>query len=155
MAICFVIQPFDSDEYDRRYEETLSPAIRQAGLEPYRVDRDPHVNVPIEAIEEGIRSASLCLADISTDNPNVWYELGFALAANKPVVTICSQERQRFLFDVQHQAIITYSLKSQGAFVNLHNRISEKILALIEKTEALNQITNQSQVAPIGRNEHE
>ena len=56
------------------------PAIKAAGLEAYRVDRDPGVEVPIEAIEDGIRTATVCLADITTDNPNVWYELGFAFA---------------------------------------------------------------------------
>jgi hypothetical protein len=40
-------------------------------LAPYRVDRDPAVEVAIDAIEEGIRSATICLADITTDNPNV------------------------------------------------------------------------------------
>src|SRR5580698_6596110 len=93
MPTCFVIQPFDADKFDKRFEEVFSPAIQAAGLDPYRVDRDPSVDVPIDAIESGIRGAAVCLADITTDNPNVWYELGFAFAAGRPVVMVCSQER--------------------------------------------------------------
>ena len=72
MPTCFVIQPFDNGKYDKRFEDVYKPAIEAAGAEAYRVDRDHSVEVPIDAIEEGIRSAEVCLADVSDDNPNVW-----------------------------------------------------------------------------------
>jgi hypothetical protein len=72
MQTCFVIQPFDAAKFDKRFDDVYKPAIKDAGLDAYRVDRDPGVEVPIDAIEEGIRTAAICLADITTDNPNVW-----------------------------------------------------------------------------------
>lgn len=39
MPTCFVIQPFDAGPYDKRYDDAFVPAISDAGLEPYRVDR--------------------------------------------------------------------------------------------------------------------
>jgi hypothetical protein len=48
MATCFVIQPFDRGKFDRRYKDTFKPAIEAAGFEPYRVDEDPSVSIPIE-----------------------------------------------------------------------------------------------------------
>ena len=60
MQTCFVIQPFDSGKFDKRYESVFKPAIEAAGLESYRVDRDPAVEVPIDAIEDGIRNAAIC-----------------------------------------------------------------------------------------------
>jgi hypothetical protein len=63
MATCFVIQPFDAGKFDKRLEQVFKPAIEAAGLEAYRVDKDPRVDIPIDAIEEGIRSAAVCLAD--------------------------------------------------------------------------------------------
>ncbi len=71
MTKCFVIQPFDKGPFDKRYDDVLTPAIERAGLQPYRVDRDPSVTIPIEGIETGIRESEACLADITTDNPNV------------------------------------------------------------------------------------
>src|SRR5947208_2069199 len=68
MPNCFVIQPFDGGPFDKRYEDVLEPAIGDAHLEAYRVDRDPNASIPIEQIESGIRNAQVCLADITTDN---------------------------------------------------------------------------------------
>lgn len=45
----------------------------------YKRYHRPGVQVPIESIEQGIRKATVCLADITEDNPNVWYELGLHL----------------------------------------------------------------------------
>ena len=106
MGRCFVIQPFDEGGfYDRRYAEVLAPAVRGAGLEPYRVDRDPSADVPIETIESEIQSAAACIAGISEDNPNVWYELGYAMAARKDVVLLSSAARKRYPFDIQHHPL--------------------------------------------------
>lgn len=151
MPTCFVIQPFDADKFDRRFEEIYSPAILTAGLEAYRVDRDPAVEVPIDAIESGIRDASVCLADITTDNPNVWYELGFAFASGRPVVMVCSDERtgKKYPFDIQHRTIIPYKADAPSDFVTLKLAITSRIKALIKRTDALRAIEASEQVAPV------
>ena len=68
MPRCFVIQPFDGGErYDKRYADVFEPAIRDAGLEPYRVDRDPGVSVLIDDIEQGLvipGPAGACLGSV-------------------------------------------------------------------------------------------
>jgi nucleoside 2-deoxyribosyltransferase len=53
------------------------------------VDQDPTADILIDDIETGIRESDICLADRTADNPNIWYEVGFALANGKPVVMIC------------------------------------------------------------------
>lgn len=78
--LCFVIQPFDDGKFDKRFKDVFSPAILDAQLEPYRVDQDPRVSIPMEDIKKGIEESKLCLADITIDNPNVWFELGYAIA---------------------------------------------------------------------------
>ena len=138
--ICFVIQPFDSGEYDKRFEEICRPALEKAGLQPYRVDQDPSVDIPITAIEEGISKAAICLADITTNNPNVWYELGFSFAANRPVIMICSNNRMdKFPFDIQHRAIVRYSSESKSDFELLGQQIFERAKALLSKSILLTQ----------------
>ena len=86
MATCFVIQPFDNGKFDKRFQDVYKPSIEAAGLEAYRVDRDPAVSVPIESIEQGIRQASVCLADITADNPNERTSTGKALGPRGGVV---------------------------------------------------------------------
>src|SRR3954469_17738832 len=106
MPNCFLIQPFDGSIFDKRFRDVLAPAVRDAELEPYRVDQDPGVSIPIEAIERGIREAAVCLAEITTDNPNVWFELGYALACGKDVVMVCAERERakKFPFDVHTEA---------------------------------------------------
>src|SRR5258708_19674915 len=51
MATCFVIQRFDGGVFDKRYNDVFKPAIIAAELEPYRVDQDPSVEIPVEDME--------------------------------------------------------------------------------------------------------
>ncbi len=150
MPTCFVIQPFDSGKFDKRYFDIYEPAINASNLEAYRVDLDPSVEVPIEAIEDGIRAAAICLADITTDNPNVWYELGYAFAAGRPVVMICSEERKdkKYPFDIQHRTVIRYKPDAPSDFAALQIAITERLRAKLNKAQALRQIIESEQVAP-------
>ena len=151
MATCFVIQPFDGGRFDKRYVQVLVPAIKAAGLEPYRVDKDHRVEVPIESIEAGIQAARVCLADITTDNPNVWYELGFAFASGTPVVMVCADQREgkKFPFDIQHRTVIQYLTDGPEDFTALQNSISERLLALLEKDETIRELARSEPVAPV------
>ena len=151
MPVCFVIQPFDSGKFDKRFDGVYKPAIEAAGLEAYRVDRDPTVEVPIEAIEDGIRNAAICLADITSDNPNVWYELGYAFAAGRPVIMVCSEERKekKYPFDIQHRTIINYQAEAPSDFDALRGTLTARLEALLNKTAALRQIVESEQVAPL------
>ncbi len=151
MARCFVIQPFDSGPFDKRYDDVFSPAIRSAGLEPYRVDRDPAASVLIDEIEAGIRDSQLCLAEVTVDDPNVWFELGFAIAIPREVVLVCADERQtRFPFDVQHRNIIRYETEAPQDFTRLQTAITERISALLRKQENIAQVAEMSPMRDTG-----
>ena len=127
---CFVIQPFDFGKYDRRYRDIIKPAIESCGLQPYRIDEDDDVEIPISTIEEKISSASLIIAEITTDNPNVWFELGYALACSKQVILICSDERtSKFPFDIRHRRILTYHTESLSDFEECKDKLSSIISA--------------------------
>jgi hypothetical protein len=150
MATCFVIQPFDGGPFDKRYDDTFVPAIVGAGLEPYRVDRDPAASIPIEEIEKGIRRADVCLADISLGNPNVWFELGYAIAANKPVVLVCVHDAtKRYPFDIQHRAVISYRTESARDFAELQATITKRLTAELRKESTLEKLAESTVVADV------
>lgn len=157
MSTCFVMQPFDQGVFDQRYEDVFAPAICDAGLEPYRVDQDPKVSIPIQDIEAGIRDAAICLADITQDNPNVWFELGYAIACGREVVLVCSNERAtKFPFDVQHRTIITYATGSPRDFKKLQSDIAARITAYLQKAENLSAVAEISKVTKFeGLEQHE
>lgn len=138
MPQCFVIQPFDGGRFDKRYKDVFAPAIMAAGLEPYRVDADPSVSIPIDDIESGIKRAEMCFVDITLDNPNVWFELGYALAAEKEICLVCSEERTtKFPFDVQHRTIIKYGVESPSDYDLLEQKITQRLKAIQTKTTNL------------------
>ncbi len=149
MPRCFVIQPFDGGEFDNRYDDILAPAIKAASLEPYRVDRDHTATIPIEQIQEEIEKSRVCLADISTENPNVWFEVGYAIASRRDVVMICSSKTTKFPFDVQHRAIIKYGTSAPRDFTKLQENITQRLKALLSKEADLGTLANMSPVVTI------
>lgn len=148
---CFMIQPFDNDKFDARFDDVFAPAVIAAGLEPYRVDRDPGVSAPIEEIERNILEASACFVDLTTNNPNVWFELGYAVAARKDLCLVCGSERDGpFPFDIQHHKIIRYASNSPRDFKSLSKSITERLLALKKQQETradIQSITREPETA--------
>ena len=156
MDKCFVIQPFDHDKFDKRFDDVFEPAIKKANLEAYRIDRDISVRIPIDEIEKGISESSICFAEITLDNPNVWYELGFAFACGKDVVMVCSDERQgKFPFDIQHRQVITYKTSSKSDFESLEDTITKKLVALKNKSKFVNTLNSTPVIETEGLKSHE
>jgi hypothetical protein len=157
MARCFIIQPFDGGgPYDKRYRDVLLPAVTEADLEAYRVDEDRSSAILIDDIEQNIRASEICLADITLDNANIWYEVGFAFAHNKSVVMICAKPRPtKAPFDVQHRHIIYYTNDSPTDFKNLQTEITARLKAQIEKAATMQTVASLSPVKTDGLSSYE
>lgn len=151
-----MIQPFDGGRFDKLFEDVFDPAVRDAGLRPYRVDRDPGVSIPIEEIEEGIRNSAVCFAELSIDNPNVWFELGYAIALGKQLILVCAKGRPKYPFDIQHRSIISYESESPRDFVKLKADITARADALLRKELNQQSIRITTVTAPsAGLSSHE
>lgn len=133
MKTCFVIQQFD-EANDKRYKSVIKPAIEEAGFEPYRVDQDKTVQSPIESIEQKIRESDVCFADISDDNANVWFEVGFAAALEKPLILVCADKKEKtfYPFDVRHRKIISYIAGTTPGHKKLKKEITDCLKAMTE-----------------------
>ncbi len=91
---CLVLMQFGTSKAEIAhshfvYEALIVPAIRLAGLENLRIDRefDPRQPV-IEQLSGGLRQVHLVIADLSGNNANVYFELGFRYARGLPFVCI-------------------------------------------------------------------
>lgn len=95
----------DNSNYPERhfyrvYEHIIIPACENAGFQPIRADDVINTNyIAIDVIRKIIES-ELVLCDLSSQNPNVLYELGIRQAFNKPVVLI-KDKRTKRIFDIQ------------------------------------------------------
>src|SRR5262249_19195250 len=72
-----------------------------------RVDQDVFTGDVIERVKHRISNCELIIADITGNNPNVLYELGYADGVGKPAIVI-SQE-QETVFDLKTRRQIRYS----------------------------------------------
>lgn len=134
---CFIIQPL-SEEYKERCKDAYKPAIEEAGLSPYRVDENyDAIKLRIQTIQEEIKKAVVCLADITEDNANVWYEVGFADGHNIPVVFICNKDKRETLpFDVNQRSVYYYTRGSSGNWKELQEEIANMLTIAVEQTNS-------------------
>lgn len=134
---CFVMMPFaepHGDYYSLIYEK----AIKKAGLRPIRADHEIFGTGKImEQVWSGIKAAKVLVAELTTKNPNVFYELGLAHARRKPVVLVSSNEED-VPFDLQHIRVIYYDVNDPFWGPKLLDKVSENILsALKDPKEAI------------------
>jgi hypothetical protein len=115
---CFVIMPF-AESYSATYRQAIRPAVEEAaqrlGL-PLRCVRGDEAAGPgsiTRQIVEGIHAARVVIADLSGDNPNVFYELGIAHSAGNKTVRI-ARDVQKIPFDVHAYRVIPYAPDEAG-----------------------------------------
>jgi hypothetical protein len=84
---CFTIMPFGG-WFDDYYRSIYAPAIKTAGLQPKRADDLMRPGTIVQDIWTYTKEAKIVLADLTGQNPNVFYELGLAHAAAKPAVLV-------------------------------------------------------------------
>ena len=85
----FVIAPFDPE--GRRVQDVVSRAIQETGLRVVQYSDAIRPGAELTStILDAIRDADLIIADVSRQNPNVLYEVGFAHALRKPTILLVS-----------------------------------------------------------------
>lgn len=139
---CFVMMPF-SDPLGRYYSLIYEKAVEKAGLRPIRADNDIFgTGKIVDQIWRGIKNAKVLIAELTSRNPNVFYELGLAHALRKPVVLVSSNEDD-VPFDLQHIRVIYYDVYDPFWGEKLIEKIAENILSAINNPEeAIFQHTN-------------
>lgn len=133
-ATCFVMQPF-AGALGGYYDTIFKPAINQAGLVPLRADADIFATGKIiDQIWSGINSATVLVAELTSKNPNVFYELGLAHALRKPVVLVSSNEED-VPFDLRHIRVIVYDQADPFWGEKLIDKVADNIKSAIANPE--------------------
>jgi len=104
----FVIMPFDP-MFDDVWKGGIKRACNTEGFACLRVDKISLSTWITEDIEKCIEMADVVIADITGNNPNVMFELGWALAkGKKPIVIRKQDDSNKVPFDVQGIRYISY-----------------------------------------------
>jgi hypothetical protein len=85
-----IIAPFDAA--GARVLDAVRRALEDIGVEVFRFDHIAAGALWANAITDAVRSSDFLVVDVTRQNPNVFYELGFAHALRKPTILIASSE---------------------------------------------------------------
>lgn len=118
----FIAMPFGTKpgadgqdiDFNRVYEELLRPALEAAGCEVFRADEEPRAGDIRTDMFQELLVADLVLADLTLDNPNVWYELGIRHALRARGVLLVQGPRPTSPFDIYTDRKLRYRLKKGG-----------------------------------------
>jgi len=114
VAMPFGTKPGPDDmqlDFNRVYRELIVPALEATGLEVFRADQERRAGDIRTDMFQELLVADLVVADLTIDNPNVWYELGVRHALRaRGVVLICGG-RATTAFDLYTDRKLRYGLK--------------------------------------------
>jgi len=95
-------------DLDKTYHNIIKPAVEAAGLECIRADEVRHSGVIDVPMYELLINAKVVIADLSTYNPNAFYELGVRHALRPHTTIAISEKDLKQPFDVNHTVIRKY-----------------------------------------------
>ncbi len=124
--LCFVLMPFgrkpNADgavvDFDAVYERLIRPAIDTAGLQPLRADEEMTGGIIHKPMFERLMLCEYAVADLTTANANVFYELGVRHAVRPRSTVLLFAEGGRLPFDVAPMRAIPYRLATDGTPAN-------------------------------------
>jgi tetratricopeptide (TPR) repeat protein len=136
--LCFVLMPFgkkpdstgDLVDFDGVYDQIIKPAVENAGMEPIRADEEQVGGIIHKAMFERLILCEYAVADLTTANANVFYELGVRHAVRPWSTVLLFAEQTRLPFDVEMLRALKYRLTEAGepdAVQHTRQELSERL----------------------------
>ncbi len=121
--LCFVLMPFGKKtdaagapiDFDAVYASVIAPAIAAADLDPLRADEEVVGGIIHKPMFERLILCEYAVADLTTANANVFYELGIRHAVRPWSTVLLYAQSGRLPFDVAPVRALPYSLGPGGA----------------------------------------
>lgn len=106
----FLIAPFDSSSSN--LQDTITRNLEKIGVKVLRLDRMFDIGSRItDNIMTALELADIIIVDVSRQNPNVMYELGYAHALRKPTLIIADKSEMDKL-----------PIELRGYFIQLYDK---------------------------------
>lgn len=118
---CFVVMPFGKKplpngltyDFDKVYRVIISRAVREAGMKPLRADETIGSRLIHSDMFKDLRDRPVVLADLSLENPNVFYELGIRHVMSPTGTVLMCRTGTELPFDVRLSRIIFYKFNGE------------------------------------------
>ena len=131
----FVAMPFGQTNLDKLFQKAIKKSCYNTGHSVLRVDEDPSSNNIVNKIFSMIDDAHFVIFITTENNPNVFYEAGYALAQKKEII-MCAPTLKDLPFDVRSNVCLSY-LDREDSF---QKELEETLLRLNQSIEKSNNI---------------
>jgi hypothetical protein len=120
--LCFVVMPFGvkpdgrggSIDFDAVYERLIAPAVSRADLQPLRADQELVGGLVHKPMFERLILSDYAVADLTTANANVFYELGVRHAVRPYSTVLIAAGVGGIPFDLAPDRVLPYDLDAGG-----------------------------------------
>jgi tetratricopeptide (TPR) repeat protein len=145
--LCFVLRPFGNKKdpstgldinFDRIYDTAVGPGIDDAGMDPIRADEERTGGIIHKPMFERLLLCDYAVADLTTANANVFYELGVRHAARPATTLALFARHQQLPFDVNFLRALPYGLGDGNRFGDEEQ--ADFRLALAQRLEDLKSL---------------
>lgn len=119
----FIAMPFAKEMNDTFHYGIQSP-VNTAGYLCERIDATAFIGDVLGRIKSRIETASFVIAELTSANPNVTLEVGYAWGKNRPTILL-TKEPEKLPFDLRGQRCLVYS-----QITDLEEALSKEIRAL-------------------------
>jgi tetratricopeptide (TPR) repeat protein len=147
--LCFVLMPFGEKkdpsgitiDFDAVYEQLIKPAVLEAGMDPLRADEEQVGGIIHKPMFERLVLCEYAVADLTTANANVFYELGVRHAVRPYSTVLLFSETSRLPFDLGPMRGLRYRLEEK---TGKPEAVEEGRKAIVNALEAAKELTTDS-----------
>ncbi len=129
--------------FDAVYRDLIAPAVAAAGLEPLRADEEQTGGLIHKPMYERLILCEFAVADLTTANANVFYELGLRHAVRQAsTVLLFAEGSGQLPFDVGPLRAIPYKLGPDGK----PSHVAADLAVIAERLKAARTLPTDSPV---------
>ncbi len=102
----FVVMQY-TQPYNVLFSDVIAPVAKALGFEAFRAADVYRPGLILDDILQGLVESDIIIAEVTPSNPNVFYELGYAHALEKPTILLAERNRE-LPFDIRGHRVIYY-----------------------------------------------
>lgn len=138
--ICFVITPIGGDESETRkwadqtFKHLIQPVAEQFRFSALRADQEDRAGIITTHIIQRLVNSELVIADLTSRNPNVFYELAVRHVTRKPLVQIIRADED-IPFDVQGMRTVKFLLSDPDVLEDAKKQLARHVEAVKDEDQ--------------------
>lgn len=134
---CFIISTIgkegkpEREKSDEKLNHLFIPVLKELGYSWIRADQEDSAGSISRAIVERVINSEMVIADISDQNPNVFYEIAIRNAVHKPLIIIRSTG-QKPPFDIQDTRAIGVDMSKPNIWRPAMDKLKKQIESAVK-----------------------